>query len=245
MGEGDNVGDRFQRETQYVRGEIPGGGLDWANQPESYKIYPDAPRVALETPRFRGGPSLWELLRQRRSVRAFGEPPLALGDLGRLLWAAQGVTRRAHDIVFRTAPSAGALYPIETYVGAQRVEGLEPGIYHYHVPDHALEELRIGDLRMQTARAALDQRMVLHADVVFFWTAVFERSKWKYKQRAYRYIYLDAGHIAQNFALAAEALSLGSCQIAALYDDEVNALLEVDGERESIVYMTVVGRKPG
>jgi SagB-type dehydrogenase family enzyme len=161
------------------------------------------------------------------------------------LWAAQGVTRRAHDIVFRTAPSAGALYPIETYVGAQRVEGLEPGIYHYNVPDHALEQLRLGDLRMQTARAALDQRMVLHADVVFFWTAVFERSKWKYKQRAYRYIYLDAGHIAQNVALAAEALGLGSCQIAALYDDEVNALLDVDGERESIVYMTLVGRKPG
>jgi SagB-type dehydrogenase family enzyme len=91
------------------------------------------------------------------------------------------------------------------------------------------------------ARAALDQRIAYDAGLVFAWTAVFERSKWKYRQRAYRYVYLDAGHIAQSVAMAAVALGLGSCQIAALYDEEVNELLGVDGVEESVVYLTVVG----
>ncbi len=91
------------------------------------------------------------------------------------------------------------------------------------------------------ARAALDQGMAAEANAVFAWTALFERSKWKYRQRAFRYVYLDAGHIAQNLALAAVSLGLGSCQIAALYDDEVNSLLGVDGTEESILYLSVVG----
>ena len=84
--------------------------------------------------------------------------------------------------------------------------------------------------------------MAQRVNVVFVWTGVFGRSKWKYRQRAYRYVYLDAGHIAQNLALAAEALGLGSCQIGALYDEEANELLGVDGIEESTIYMTTVGR---
>lgn len=94
---------------------------------------------------------------------------------------------------------------------------------------------------MNVAHAALDQDMAYSANVVFVWTALFERSKWKYKQRAYRYVYLDAGHIAENLALAAVALGLGTCQIGALYDDEVNELVDIDGEEESILYMSTVG----
>jgi SagB-type dehydrogenase family enzyme len=142
----------------------------------------------------------------------------------------------------RAAPSAGALYPIETYVVVNAVSGIEPGVYHYGPERHELDLIRVGDFGPEFARAALDQRMAARASVVFAWTAVFERSKWKYKQRAYRYVYLDAGHIAQNVALAAVALGLGSCQIAAIYDDEANALLQVDGSSESTLYMTVVGR---
>jgi len=122
------------------------------------------------------------------------------------------------------------------------VEGIEPGIYHYAVEEHGLEQLQTGDFQMGIARSALDQEIAAWANVVFVWTAIFERSKWKYKQRAYRYVYLDAGHIAQNVALAAVALGLGSCQIAALYDDEANALLGVDGVDEGAIYMTVVGK---
>jgi SagB-type dehydrogenase family enzyme len=122
------------------------------------------------------------------------------------------------------------------------VQGIEPGLYHYVVEGHELEQLRAGDLRQVVAQAALDQLVASRAGVVFIWTAIFERSQWKYKQRAYRYVYLDAGHIAQNVALGAVALGLGSCQIAAFYDKETNILLGVDGRDESAIYMTAVGK---
>jgi SagB-type dehydrogenase family enzyme len=115
-------------------------------------------------------------------------------------------------------------------------------VYHYDVERHQLEQLKLGDFRAATAAAALDQQIAARGNVVFVWTAFFERSKWKYEERAYRYIYLDAGHIAQNLALAAVALDLGSCQIGALYDGEANELVGVDGVEESTIYMTVVGR---
>ena len=94
---------------------------------------------------------------------------------------------------------------------------------------------------IEISHAALEQDMCRYASVVFIWTAIFVRSKWKYGERAYRYIYLDAGHIAENFALASTSLGLGSCQIAALFDDEVNEIISVDGTEESIIYMGVVG----
>lgn len=238
-------GERFQRETKHVRGRLVRGDMDWSRQPPPYKDYPDAPVIPLEPPVGTEGPTLWQTLAQRRSQRRFGGQAVTLAETSRLLWAAQGATARAGHLLLRTAPSAGALYPIETYLIVHRVEGLEPGVYHYDVRRHALEQLQRGDLRQQTARAALDQRSARDADLVLAWTAVFGRSRWKYGERAYRYVYLDAGHIAQNAALAAVALGLGSCQVAALYDEEVNALLGADGEQESVVYMTVVGRPAG
>ncbi len=235
------VGDTFQQSTKYRRGQLPGGGLDWEHKPATYKRYASAPKVALSPPQTEGGAPLWEAVSQRRSVRRFQDKSLPEAALSQLLWAAQGITRIGRGVGFRTVPSAGALYPVETYVVVHAVEGVESGVYHYAVEHHALDQLRTGDFRTDVARAALDQDMAYRANVVFVWTAVFERSKWKYRQRAYRYIYLDAGHIAQNVAVGAWALGLGSCQIAALYDDEANALLGVDGIEESTIYMTVVG----
>ncbi|MEW6439622.1 MAG: SagB/ThcOx family dehydrogenase [bacterium] len=236
------VGDRFQQETCYRRDELPGGTLQWSKRPEPYKRYPDRPRTGLPAPDTRGGAPLWDTLAGRRSVRDFSAEPLTIEQASQLLWAAQGVTAEHLGFRFRTAPSAGALYPVETYTIVHRVRGIEPGVYHYAVLEHALEQVRSGDYRVAAARAALDQKVVYEAAMVFAWTAVFERCKWKYRQRAYRYIYLDAGHIAQNVASAAVALGLGSCQIGALYDDEVNALLGVDGQEEGALYMTVVGK---
>ena len=240
-GRKEGIGDSFQQETKYQRGHLPGGYLDWASKPETYKRYPSAPKVQLEPPKEEGGAPLWEIMRRRRSVRHFKDEPMTKTELSQLLWAAQGITHPEYG--FRTAPSAGALYPIETYLVINSVDQINPGVYHYAVDRYELEQLRAGDFRLQVAQSALDQEMVYQANVVFIWTAVFARSKWKYKQRAYRYIYLDAGHIAQNVALAAVAQNLGSCQVGALYDDEVNALFGVDGTEESVVYMTVVGRE--
>lgn len=236
------IGDRFQGETKYIRGKLAGGSLEWRKKPGPYKSYPDAPKIRLEPPIKDGGKPLWEAIEMRRSIRHFKNIPLSNSELSQLLWAAQGITKKYMDYELRAVPSAGALYPVETYLFLQMVEGIEPGIYHYSVRPHELELLRRGDFRFQVAEAALDQEFLAEAAVVFAWTAVFARSKWKYRERAYRYIYLDAGHIAQNVALAAVALGLGSCQIAALYDEEVNDLLRVGGEEESIIYMTAVGR---
>lgn len=236
------IGGRFQDETKYIRGKLPGGYLEWRKKPETYKNYPDAPKVRLDPPVKEGGKPLWEAIGLRRSVRHFKNIPLTNAELSQLLWASQGITKKYMDYELRATPSAGALYPVETYLSLQMVEGIEPGIYHYNIRAHELERLRQGDLRFEVAEAALDQDFMAEAAVVFAWTAVFARSKWKYRERAYRYIYLDAGHIAQNMALAAVGLGLASCQVAALYDEEVNDLLGVDGEEESIVYMTAVGR---
>lgn len=238
------VGDKFQQSTKYERGELRGRRLDWANKPPTYKRYPKARKIPLSEPATEGGAPLWQVLRQRRSERRYQGAPVRASELSQLLWASQGITRRTRSVNLRTAPSAGALYPVETYLAIHAVDEIDPGLYHYDVVRHRLEQLKLGDFREETARAALDQRMAARADVVFIWTAVFERSRWKYRQRAYRYVYLDAGHIAQNLALAAVALDLGSCQIAALYDGEANDLLGVDGVEESTIYMTAVGR-PG
>ena len=236
------IGEAFQRETSYMRGQLSEHPLDWAHQPEPLKHYPDTPRIALETPQLSGGTSLWQALHDRRSVRRYSAASLTLGEVSRLCWAAQGVTEQHGNHLRRTVPSAGALYPIETYVVATRVEGIEQGVYHYAVGEHSLEQLKTGAYAEAVAHAGLDQGMLREAALVFVWTAIFERSIWKYAQRAYRYVYLDAGHIAQAVAMAAVGLGLGSCQVGALYDDEVNVLIGIDGERESTVYMTAIGR---
>ncbi len=240
----DDVGDRFQDETKYRPEKMAGDRLDWASKPQVYKTYPDCERVAL--PAFTPDRvlSLDEILKRRRSVREFKAKPLSLGQLSYLLWASTGIARRQGGYAFRTAPSAGALYPIETYIVAHDVRKLDSGLYHYAVESHALETLRSGDLRQSIAQAALGQGMAATASAVFVWTAIVERSKWKYRQRAYRYIYLDAGHIAENLALAAVGLGLGTCQVGALFDDEVNRILGVDGTEETVVYMSVVGTPP-
>ena len=237
----EKIGDHFQKETKYFRGKLSGHALLWHQKPKTYKFYPDTSKFPLETPDSTGGVPLWTAIGNRRSIRNFQDKPFSKKDLSQLLWATQGITKKDMGFEFRACPSAGALYPVETYLFLHNVEGIEAGIYHHNIPDHGLEQLRKGDFRLEIAQAALDQDMAFAASAVFVWTAVFARSKWKYAQRAYRYVYLDAGHIAQNLALAAVALGLGTCQIAALYDEEVNALLGIDGVEESVLYMSAAG----
>ena len=235
------VGDEFQRRTKHTRDRLVGGALDWPTKPDAYKTFAESRVIRLPT-EFPGKTLSWiELLRRRRSIRSFTSQPLRLGDLAFLLWASTGIQRKERGYEFRTVPSAGALYPIETYVVVNNVAELDKGLYHYRIREHALEELKAADLADEAARSALDQDMAAQAPAVFVWTAIFQRSKWKYAQRAYRYVYLDAGHIAQNLALCATSLGLGTCQIGAFFDDEVNRLVGVDGVEESALYLSVVG----
>jgi len=233
-------GDEFQKGTKYKRGDI-WAPLDWAAKPENYKTYPSRRQLQLSHQFQNQTLPFLELLKKRRSIRSYSPEALHISDLSFLLWASTGIQRKQHDHEFRTAPSAGALYPIETYLAVNNVEELKKGLYHYNIPAHALEELKIGALGEDLAHAALEQEMCEEAPVVFIWTAVFGRSKWKYRQRAYRYVYLDAGHIAQNLALSAASIGLGSCQIGAIFDDEINTILGVDGIEESTIYLSAVG----
>ena len=237
----DPVGRMFQEETKHHREQMRGRALDWHSRPQLYKDYPKSKKIELPAVLCPNDYAFYNAVKKRRSIRKFTDAPISTESLSYLLWASTGISREENGCEFRTAPSAGALYPIETYLCINNVEGLEPGIYHYSIKNHQLEVLRTGDFAIDSARAALDQRMCIEAAVVFVWTAIFQRSKWKYDQRAYRYVYLDVGHMAENLALAAVSIGLGSCHIAAIYDDEANSLVGVDGTEESVVYMTVVG----
>jgi len=235
------IGEEFQKNTKHSRMRLLGGRLDWANKPETYKKYPSAKIIPLSREFPTKSLPIFDVLKKRRSVRSFSPKPLSIADLSFLLWASTGVQRKEQGYEFRTVPSAGALYPIETYLNVNNVEGLEKGLYHYDIQAHALEELKVGIFSGKIAQAALGQKMLIDAPVVLIWTAIFERSKWKYAQRAYRYVYLDAGHIAQNLALSATSIGLGSCQIGAFFDDEINQIIEIDSVEESVLYLSVVG----
>ncbi len=235
------VGDKFQQETKYSRDSL-GNDFEWINPPELYKIYPNCKKIKLDFPNIPIKNFFDDLLIKRKSIRDFSKKTLSVEELSYLLWASTGIQRKEFGFEYRTAPSAGALYPIETYLVINNVENVPKGFYHYLIKEHCLEELKLGDFSIESAKAALDQNMCTTAGIIFIWTAIFNRSKCKYGQRAYRYIYLDAGHIAQNLVLASTNLNIGSCPIAALYDDEVNNIVGVDGLKESVIYMCAIGK---
>ncbi|MBN2107485.1 MAG: SagB/ThcOx family dehydrogenase [Deltaproteobacteria bacterium] len=236
------IGTRFQDETKYLRDGMKVYSSDVFERAEQYKHYPDATKVLPLPPvRPEGQAGFWDTIINRRSQRDFTKEPLALDELALLIFATQGITEKWGDTMFRAAPSAGALYPIETYIHANRVTGLDCGIYHLNTARQALEFIRPGDCSPSLAIAALGQDMVRDSAAVFLWTAIPGRSTWKYHERAYRYIYLDAGHIGQNLCLAATALGLGCCTIGAFFDTEVNEIIGIDGQNETAVYLGVIG----
>jgi SagB-type dehydrogenase family enzyme len=234
---GQDIGQKFQQETKYARPSSLEGTAEKTAEAASPRI------ISLPAPSLEPEPNFWKVLQQRRSIRDYTPAPLALKELSNLLWATQGITEKAFSPWCRTVPSAGALHPIDTYLVVNRVEGLDPGVYFLNVTDFSLERKNKGDFSLPIAQAALDQDIAREAAVVFIWVAVIHRSRQKYRQRAYRYIYLDCGHIAQNLYLAATAMGLGCCGIAAFFDDEVNNLIEADGLEETAIYLATVGKK--
>ena len=209
---------------------------------EPYKVYAEAEKVKLPTD-WQINKSLNHILQYRRSYRRYIDKPLSLQDLAILLWASQGISGRAGSFFFRTAPSAGALYPVETYLSIQNVEALPPGLYHFQPAEFALEKMKEGFAGKEVAAAALGQNFMAKAGIVFIWSAILRRNFSKYGHRGLRYVLMDAGHICQNLLLAAESLEFGACPVAAFYDDELNRLLGLDGEEESVIYLAAIGAK--
>jgi SagB-type dehydrogenase family enzyme len=237
------IGDQFHKLTAYVRETLKEWSPNWDEQMGQFKGYPDIEGVELPDPEVKGGGKLWEVIAHRRSYRDFTEEEISIKQLSQLLWACQGITGRTRNFFFRSSPSAGALYPVETYVIANHVKGLPQGLYHYDVPAHGLKPLATGDQRDKAMSAGMNQPVLYEGAAVFFWTALVKRGSWKYHQRAWRYFYMECGHLCQNLLLAAESLGLGASPLGAYYDDEAAELLKVDGAEEPVVYMAVVGPK--
>lgn len=221
--------------------------VDGDRRPERFRTYPGSPRVRLPGRDLDLPVPLGEVIARRRSVRQFSLAPLKLDVLGRLLHASYGLRgyrevdgEWIHD---RTSPSAGGRYPLEIYVATQAVEGLLDGVYHYDARAHELEERRMGLLHPALADLTLGQDMIRGANLVFLISAVMERTMWKYGQRGYRYVWLDAGHLGQNLYLVATALGLGPVAIGGFFDDELNRLIALpESGEEEIIYLVCVGQ---
>lgn len=242
LGEAGDLGVLYHR---WSRPTYAGGLLkSFASiaQPPLYKDDAGARPVPLPVPSDAARMPVHQAIRQRRSRRGFVDRPLSLAELSDLLYLGVGETDHTDaQWPFRAFPSSGALYPTETYIGARAVTGLEPGTYHYQPARHALAVVRRGDVSAPLMRAALDQEMVGAAGAVVILTSFFDRVRFKYQDRSYRYALLEAGHIGQNLYLGAEALGLGCCAVGAFFDDDVNALVGVDGITEATVYLLAMG----
>ena len=178
------------------------------------------------------------------SDRTYAPTPMSLDELSRPLYLTGGITSGLHGNARRAAPSSGALYPIELYPVIHNVEGVAPGVYHYDVRNHALEQLRQGDLRGHVVEQGIAQEFLGQCGVVLFVTMILQRMRPKYQDRSYRYGLLEAGHVGENAYLAATSMGLGACAVGAFMDDAINAMLGVDGVEEAAVYMLAAGHVP-
>lgn len=185
-------------------------------------------------------------IRGRQTCRDMQACAISLPQLSALLFSAYGETRDNADTdyprPFRVVPSGGALYPLELYFHSARVEGLDAGLYHYNPQRHAVSEIVRGDMSHRLSAALVQSELPLQSGLQIFVTAFFERSAFKYAERSYRFVLLEAGHLMQNLALAATALGLGHTCVGGYFDREIDDILELDGIRRGTVYMAMIGR---
>ncbi|OPY12181.1 MAG: Nitroreductase family protein [Syntrophus sp. PtaB.Bin001] len=195
--------------------------------------------IKLPQPMFTGDTSVEKALQERHSLRDYPRIPLELSEISQLLWAAQGITGFGGR---RTAPSAGATYPLEVRVVVGNVNGLSAGIYAYSPHKHELKKIEKGDKRLPLSNACLDQKAVKNAAASIVISAVYQRTMIKYGERGFRYVNMEAGHAAQNVCLQAVSLGLATVVIGAFHDEMVKAILNLP-EKEEPLYVIPVGRR--
>lgn len=195
-----------------------------------------ASAMKLPPPRLDSNTSIESALYQRRSVREFDKKPLALTEISQLHWAAQGLSGSEGK---RTAPSAGALYPLEIFVVAGKDGELPAGVYRYRPDGHDLLLTAPGDKRAKLARAALDQDWLAEAPLTLVVAAIYERTARKYRQRADRYVQMEVGHAAQNVHLQAIALGLATVVVGAFEDGEVKRVLPLAANEQPLCLMPI------
>jgi SagB-type dehydrogenase family enzyme len=193
--------------------------------------------ISLPEPVRKGTVSLEECLENRRSIRQYSQSPLALSAVSQLLWATQGITGKGSG---RSAPSAGALYPLEVYLAAGKVDGLSAGVYKYRPQEHSLVLVRNKNIIDELSSSALNQPAIKNGAVNMVLCAVYERLKTKYGERSIRYATLEAGHAAQNFCLQAVSLGLAAVTIGAFDDERVKSVTGMENN-ESPLYILAAG----
>jgi SagB-type dehydrogenase family enzyme len=188
---------------------------------------------------------LRQLVSRRTSVREYAPKPLALAELSYLLWCTQGIKLiHGEQLTLRTVPSAGARHAFETVLLVNRLEGVAPSVCRYLPVEHQLEVISTQpDLGGRFAAACFNQIFVRECAVAFLWVAVPYRMTWRYGERGYRYLHLDAGHVCQNLYLAAEAIGAGVCAVGAFDDDALNGLLGLNEDEAFVIYLAAVGKK--
>ena len=197
---------------------------------------PAGGRIALPAPEVGTGMPVEKALQSRRSIRDFNGKPLSLPQVSQIVWAAQGMTSPEG---YRTAPSAGALYPLDLHLLAGDVTGLSEGIYLYDSRQHELERVAAGDRRRELSDAAVAQGWIRTAAAVIVLAAVFRRTTRKYGERGGRYGHLEAGHAAQNVYLQATSLGLGTTTVGAFDDERVKAMLELPAEAQPLCLLPI------
>jgi len=183
-----------------------------------------------------GNVSIEDTLTQRRSLREFSADVLSLDEISQLLWAAEGITSPED---FRTAPSGGALYPLEIYLVSGNIAGLPPGVYLYNPRGHSLQLLTPGDKRKALSEAALDQECVQESAAVLVIAAIYGRTTAKYGERGIRYVHMEVGHVAQNVFLQTTAMKLGTAVVGAFHDERVKRLLTLEEDVQPLVLMPI------
>ena len=243
----NHIGKEFMRMTRYenlepapqsLGVEIPSLELPL---PMGAEVMPLPQGKAIEL----GAVDLKDLVESRETLRKYSDESLTLKELAYLLWGTQGIKSiTAKPVSKRMVPSAGSRHPFETWMLVNRVEGLQPGLYRYLAVEHQLAHLPADtDIAQQLTNACLKQQHILNSALTFVWVADVQRTVWRYCQRGYRYMFLDAGHVCQNLYLLAQAVGCGVCAIAAYNDDQVNEVLGLDGENQFAIYLASLGKR--
>lgn len=242
-----DIGKRFMKKTQYRYLETSDQNKELPQPPLEEPWDENGDIIDLPSPKELQVPdiSLRTAIEKRRSLRKYAQKPLTLVELSYLLWCSQGVQKVIpRPVTIRTVPSAGARHAFETYLLINNVADIQPGLYRYLAIDHKLVAVNLEPgIAEKITVACLRQPFVKKSAVTFIWVAVAYRMYWRYGERGYRYLHLDAGHVCQNLYLAAEAVKGGACAIAAFSDEELNGLLGLDGEEQFAIYVATVGKR--
>lgn len=246
--EAAGIGKKFNDLTSYLYANvsqqmqgIPKPEILKSMQGEVIKL-PNPQTIKVENNDFRS------ILEKRKSIREYSEVAISKDELSYLLWLTQGVKEVKESpknaVTLRTVPSAGARHPFETYLYINKVEGIKPGLYFYNAAKHNIVLLDSDPETKEKIWIACNrQNMIKNAAVNFIWSAIPQRTVWRYSARSWRYIYLDAGHVCQNLYLAGESINCGVCGIGAFVDEFINEYLGLDGENELVVYLASLGKK--